>query len=724
MNSNSNAVGFDIDMDALSAENQPEHIRNAVSNRDVIDGSFGPGAADEMEREAAEGGNPMTDPDGLEGSVASERDAQRASQADSRVPEFPASVAHGFHWFPGEGLKKWHAKAKSWEMVATGVIIPQAIYTISGTDAHVKLKVVSLKGRARYEEIPNSVAQGNQRTLVSELGRLGLAVVDNEAMFSFLKGMIADLSTRQQEMRASRNMGWQLESIEVEGEDGKPKFEDIEGGFLIGSTEYSADGTEKVVPVVGDIEYRRKWMRGRGEADRYTDAVNAAFNKRGMEAAQFTYLCGYASPLVWPFTRERQGLAVVATGDSAAGKSVATMAATTVWGHPDGPGQIRQGRDASTEAAFQKNMGLRGSLPIVMDEMSGWDEREAGAFFYGVSTGTWRDRLGSDGQMQKNDHEHHSNMVLVTTNDDLGKLVALTDRSNQGDAKRYRFFQLNYRKTGAFTESPWIAQALKDNCGHAGEAWARHIVANKDEIVGRLRAVYKELAEELDAPDAARYWLRAMACVIVAGQTTREMGLHDFDMAALRDFACQQYELNRADISDRISSTDDRVAAFMGDLEAHLLITHEMKTAFGGKWKAPGTGHRGGDAPDEIIKEPRGGKTWGRLLTKTNECFVKESAVRDWCRDPKINLDPTRFITELEAGGYINPRVQEGDRLRFKKRGVGQGTIYDLKWERCIEFLKIGEGFGVVQDTGRARQDDMPPVDAYEDADSYEDVAS
>jgi uncharacterized protein (DUF927 family) len=135
--------------------------------------------------------------------------------------------------------------------------------------------------------------------------------------------------------------------------------------FVIGTTEYMADGTTRQCPPSPLVKNIVRNIRPNGSLDDWKKSI-AMFGDPGYEWHAFSVLCGFASPLM-EFTNVN-GVILSLYGKSGFGKTGALYGALSIWGHPENLAVF----DATQNALITRMIACK-NLPFGLDEQSNTD---------------------------------------------------------------------------------------------------------------------------------------------------------------------------------------------------------------------------------------------------------------------------------------------------------------------------------------------------------------
>lgn len=236
---------------------------------------------------------------------------------------------------------------------------------------------------------------------------------------------------------------------------------------------------------------------------------------------------GFAGPLLEKVHRDGGG--VHPFGDSTTGKSTALKAAASEWG---GEGYRRTWRGTSNGmegAAVLFNDSL-----LALDEIGEADPREVGAVVYSLGNGQGKQRANRYGGARE--PFRWRVMVLSTGERTLGAHMAEGGKEAKA-GQQVRLLDIPVaRKYGLFDElhgfqdgralSDAIQDAVTRHHGHAGRAYLKKLVADKENDFGkRLATLTESVASMSQAAGQERRAAEKFALIALAGELATEYGV-------------------------------------------------------------------------------------------------------------------------------------------------------------------------------------------------------
>ena len=221
---------------------------------------------------------------------------------------------------------------------------------------------------------------------------------------------------------------------------------------------------------------------------------------------------------------------------------------------------------------------------------------------------------------------------------------------------------------------------LQSNYGHAGEAYAQYLSANKAAVEKTIDSVYRYLQTRLGLTDKHRFWLNMMAIVVTGASIANHLGLAKFDETSMIDYMAAHSKDSLDRIAEQVSDlsapdrTADLIQQLMSDLQnRHMYVTDFLPVANGRV--QPITSRLNGAALERITKP------WAHLADQQKLLRVAVPELRDWLVVRKINH--SLFIRDLiTKHGALKVKRSIGAGLSGTEAQVLQRTCLDIDLNR------------------------------------------
>lgn len=219
----------------------------------------------------------------------------------------------------------------------------------------------------------------------------------------------------------------------------------------------------------------------------------------------FSLFCSLGAPLL-PLTSAK-GIVVSLQGSTGIGKTLAHIAAMSVWGNPEEAGVLGV-KDSPT--AILGRLGAVKNLPLRLDEATLMGAARLSGLIFDIVNGRGRSRATRDGSLSNTSAEWQT-LALVTTNRPLLE----NDVSVISEAERVRILELpvtmpkNMAKLGSY-----IGKLITDNHGLLGRKFIKWVINNKQETINLLDTYATKFQQYVS--DDKRFWVSCGAIVFTA----------------------------------------------------------------------------------------------------------------------------------------------------------------------------------------------------------------
>ena len=356
--------------------------------------------------------------------------------------------------------------------------------------------------------MPLELLQGDGVDVRRELAQAGLAIAPGRAARELLASYVQVWPVKDR-ARCVDRLGWQ-------------------GAVYVTPAESIGERGERVV--FQNSHALEPAYSVAGTVDDWRDSV--ARLAQGNSRVVFALSVAFAGPLANVVGEDSGGFHL--RGKSSSGKSTASKAAASVWGHPD---TYMRGWRATANGL--EGMGaLHNDGCLILDELSACEPKEAGEAVYMLANGQGKARATRSGTARASARWR----LLFLSNGEvsLSALMAQAGRKpNAGQEVRLADFDADAGKgLGAFEElhdqptPEALSLALKDAAtrhhGATGVAWLRAIVNDRDKLADFITGGVRQFSAE-NAPAGAAGQVQRVAQrfgrVAVAGELATHYGV-------------------------------------------------------------------------------------------------------------------------------------------------------------------------------------------------------
>lgn len=474
-----------------------------------------------------------------------------------------------------------------------------------------------------------------------------------ENLVQYMIGYIRDLQKAASSSILYAQLGWRP--------DGQQ--------FILPDRVVSATGVETITPSK-NVTRALSWVEPRGTLDEWKK-IMAVYERPGMEAHQFGFGVGFASPLF--IHTNFKGMIVSMVGKRGAGKSSAAMSANSIWGHPTmGWADLEH----DTLRAFYQKLGVLNNLPATYDEHTNLEGDVVSDLCYMVSKGQGRQRLKQNGESQEN-HGNFQLMMLMTGNTSLNSRLAMAKADASAESARvFEYVVPENTLTKSEADDNWgPGGAISSNYGLAGEIYARQLTVSQDWAKDRVRYWVKEVDRLANVSSGERFWSAGVACVLTGFELANHCGLTNVDIQRLLTFSVNTIRSMRGIVTDNTRSPVNIVSDYLNtNLRSTLILGSEAS----------------GLTAAQMLHTPSD-KLRVRLERHTHKLYIDRADFRRFCGNQQI--DSRSVLSELQLTGAL--------KSVDAKVTLGKGTPWSGTQTICLVFdmknpALIGQGELVV----------------------------
>ena len=474
-----------------------------------------------------------------------------------------------------------------------------------------------------------------------ELHRLGAVIHDNDLMRKYVRESIDNFNTDHPPDTRFEQMGWK----------------NHDNAFLVGNKLYTQ---EKEVICAGspEVERRARLLGPRGGSlAAWSAAANQLFAV-GCEPHSFALCCAFGATLMRFHSEEGGAIINLVSEQSATGKTTALAAVASVWGELDG---VRL-TDDDTRVSRGLLLGVLGNLPCVFDELHRRDPDAIRQFCITFTNGRDKLRGRADGSLISPAGDWQTILILGSNQ----SLVDILQSKGHEEAQAFRILEFPCEQNFAGTEGDKLRRTLRENAGHAGQAFIKWLMQPRALEFARreLDTAVKEIWEHPDYgfQREHRFWVRAIACAFVAGNIANHMGLIDAKASRVCRWAIDRcIERRKGEFKKEAAQT----------LNEALYEIWAMTLVVDVEWKAKNM--------CQILASPNPNKGFhARRVHESGKMYVSRTWLYKWLSEHGINK--TAFMKELVAEHVIL------NQNKFCTLGAGTSTMHGGGQIMCVEI--------------------------------------
>jgi len=451
--------------------------------------------------------------------------------------------------------------------------------------------------------------------------------------------------------------------------------------FLIGDTVISPD-TLKKVRVSHHMSSRADLFDHSKDPKEWTHAVNKLYNLPHGQPYQFALCAAFGSALV-PIlgAEEYNGIPIALTSDeSGYGKSTVCKIALAAFGQVARNKNVLTGDEVST-GAVEVQCSTFNNVPHLFDEMTNKGAQETSHILYMLSNGVARARLKQDGTPRPASPPW-CGMSFITGNKNI--FLKLTESRVNPEAAQMRVFEIpleNYprleslRHAADFIE---LTNSVRSGYGAVALSFIRFTMTHRAKIEKQLWQAVNELSKREGVRHGKeRFYIYTIACTVIAGKILRHLGLVDFDIGKMYEWAFMH-----------MASLRDTTNEYQRNAEEDFSL---MLANIVGEGRAISTCFESATG-SEI---PMRGVPVLRIIRDTEFAALTLEGFNRYCLS--VSKSPAKFKQELIDAGCFDERfvIRHGDQVQVDTIDVslGQGVpglalgtskCYRLNFQKAI----------------------------------------
>lgn len=444
-----------------------------------------------------------------------------------------------------------------------------------------------------------------------------------EHMTAFIRDILNIHESRGTECREVKAYGW------------------VEDGFILGNSYITRQGEQPVLTNHSAPKRLQDGFAVKGTVQEAVRLIDNLYNRAGAEPLQFVICAALAAPLVKIMAQELfHGIPIALTGESGQGKTSVAMAACSIYGRPSAFLTSAHEMGTTTNAMIQ-SLAVSPHLPQIFDELHGMRAADLPTLLYALSNGAPKAALKNNRSFNDNG-SHWDTLTFVTSNANIHSLLAAQER-NKAEATQLRVWEINI--PNGYLGSLYDGSAKADldtllthNHGALGRHWLKAILPHTESIHKKLFECRKKYAPSNQEMTRERFFYDTLACVRVAGEIAKKMGLIKFDLKAMEAWALKHIGKMREVRKDSLAGTDDYLEQMMIKLVGRTVHSKEWPK----DRRTPAT---------EFIDEARVRNPIARHLRDENVLLISYTGFKELCKD--MQASPKEFLESLDAAGAL-----------------------------------------------------------------------
>lgn len=326
--------------------------------------------------------------------------------------------------------------------------------------------------------------------------------------------------------------------------------------FVVGNGLIDKDGVLQPAAFPSFLREAATAVAQHGTLEAWKEAFGVYKQVPNSDAYIFTIMMGFAAPLMalTPYA----GILYNMVGPSGAGKSAALNVMTSVWGMPT----VNRVSITDTQISMYNTIGYLNSVPVAFDEITNMDPKAASDFALNFTGGRGKHRAGRDGKNLDNATVWDT-IVVSTSNTSMYSKLTTARRGYNAEAMRV-FEVIVPPPNMAYRERMDRAvRTLKANYGVAGREYIPHVIKHRDTLAELIDQQTNVILAESEGSNAERFWATLVACVLIGGRLAGKIGLHSYDMAAVKRWALTHMGSARVVASEEAGDANALLGEFL-----------------------------------------------------------------------------------------------------------------------------------------------------------------
>jgi hypothetical protein len=414
---------------------------------------------------------------------------------------------------------------------------------------------------------------------------------ERDCMMAYIEQYMAKVRGMKSLDTLHSQMGWRQDGLDQ--------------AFVLGETTYRADGSEIRTGFARNIPEVAKAFAPKGELEAWSDAT-ASLGLPGMEPLAFAFLAGaFGAPLM-RFTGYA-GAVVALVGHTGIGKTLVGEMILSTYGDPR---QLTLMKNDTVNALVSR-LGLYGSLPLYLDEVSNIEGQDLSDLLYRITQGRDKARLGRDAR-EKAVLNSWNTVAIASSNHSL--VDKLSNLKADASAEINRVMELACSPIKSFDrhKATETYRAFHANHGTAGPEYIRYVTEHQGSHRDKLDALTKKIDTMSGASSDERFWSAMSAVGIYGGLIAKKLGLIQFDVAPVLTWLVERIKDMRGEKEELVTSQVDVLGQFLDEVSHGIMVT------------------TGDDAKlCSIVREPRGPLV-ARIMSDKNILYISRNALKKY----------------------------------------------------------------------------------------------
>jgi len=323
-------------------------------------------------------------------------------------------------------------------------------------------------------------------------------------------------------------------------------------------------------------------MEPAGTLDKWKEVFNL-YGKPGLEPHAFAALSAFGSPLL-KFTGQSGVLLNLIHPRSGTGKTTILHMCNSVYGHPHNLLLSKE----DTQNSRMQIIGTLRHLPPTIDEITNMAPDKISDLAYSIPQGRAKERMkGSSNELR---HNATTWQLIALTSSNASLYEKLLGNKGEPDGEMMRIVEYKIDYSGALDPAfakEMFDRQLMENYGHAGAIYADYLVKNRDQVYKSVLKTQSAVDQRLKLTQRERFWSSLLAANLTGGVIAKQLGLLDWNLEAIYDWACRMVEDIRTQVVPPLSDELGIFGDFMNRHYHNMLVINDKEDLRSGLMPMP-----------------------------------------------------------------------------------------------------------------------------------------
>jgi len=467
---------------------------------------------------------------------------------------------------------------------------------------------------------------------------------EKKLMLTYLEQYEAKLRAKRSLTKLYAQMGW--------------REEDGELAFVLGNYRYAKGKAPEQVGFAKNVPEVAKSFKSFGDLHSWINMTDV-FGAPGMVPHYFPFLAGAFGSLLLRFTGY-EGALISCVGDSGSGKTLLARIIQSVYGDS---GRLMMLRD-DTKNSLVARLGVYGSLPVTIDEVTNIDAMELSDLVYRITQGRDKARLSRNGS-ERNILNHWNTIAVTSSNSSLIEKLSSVKTDASAEINRVMEIYVNHNEALSREVATEVYRTINQNYGLAGPLFVQYLIDHAGEHRDQIDKISALVVEKAECKNEERFQVAVAACTLYGGIIAHKLGLIKHDMRTVTPWIIDQLKGMRTIKKEVVSDSVSVLGGFLGRFASNGIVV--------------------GSATAGSPSNTPHGQIVYRYEMETGRCFI----ARDFLRTElaKNHTDFTKLRADLKSMNVL----LNADRRKTLTAGLAAFTgAQQLCWELDMNHPAVG----------------------------------